>query len=327
MPETQQNEEKSLTLPPKITKEAFLETGSNKYKVLYLIRIILTLLISSVLISFAAHCLLEPNKFTIGGASGIAIMISYATNGKVTQSTMLFAINLPLIVLSFFFVKKKFAILTTTNILMQTMWLIFFERSGFPVIEFPDPGTRIFAAIAGGVCIGTAIALALKVGGSTGGADIIAVMIQKKISASSIAQMIFMVSAVIIASSFFVFREGDDLALNLLPIMLSLFEVYIESKTNDAITNGFQSAIEFRVITDKPDEMSIAVMTELSRGVTSIPATGMYTQEKRAMVICVVSRRQINAFKRIMKKVDPDAFAILSNVSQVVGLGFYQSEQ
>jgi uncharacterized membrane-anchored protein YitT (DUF2179 family) len=53
----------------------------------------------------------------------------------------------------------------------------------------------------------------------------------------------------------------------------------------------------------------------------------MYTKEKRAMVICVVSRRQINAFKRIMKKVDPDAFAILSNVSQVVGLGFYQSEQ
>ena len=82
MPETQQNEEKSLTLPPKITKEAFLETGSNKYKVLYLIRIILTLLISSVLISFAAHCLLEPNKFTVGGASGIAIMISYATKVK-----------------------------------------------------------------------------------------------------------------------------------------------------------------------------------------------------------------------------------------------------
>ena len=202
-----------------------------------------------------------------------------------------------------------------------------FERTNVPVIAFPDPGTRIFAAIASGVCIGAAIALSLKIGGSTGGADIIAVMIQKKFSASSIAQMIFIVSAVIIASSFFVFREGDDLALNLLPIMLSLFESYIESKTNDAITNGFQSAIEFRVITDKPDEMSIAIMTALSRGVTCVPATGMYTKEKRAMVLCVVSRRQINTFKRIMKQVDPDAFAILSNVSQVVGLGFYQSEQ
>jgi uncharacterized membrane-anchored protein YitT (DUF2179 family) len=67
-------------------------------------------------------------------------------------------------------------------------------------------------------------------------------------------------------------------------------------------------------------------MFELGRGVTSIPAVGMYTQEEKSMLVCVISRRQIAAFKRILKTVDPDSFAILSNVSQVVGLGFFSGE-
>ncbi|MBQ8375382.1 MAG: YitT family protein, partial [Clostridia bacterium] len=196
--------------------------------------------------------------------------------------------------------------------------------------------TRIFAAIGAALCFGVAIALAFKIGGSSGGADILAVIIQKKFPAPSIAWMIFAVNAVIIGSSFFVFydpslggagaTEGKVLALNLMPIALSLFESYIESKTNDAVTNGFQSAIEFRIITDKPEEMSLALMTELSRGVTSIPATGMYTKENHAMIVCVINRRQVVALKKVMRKVDPNAFAVMSNVSQVLGLGFYSSE-
>ena len=92
------------------------------------------------------------------------------------------------------------------------------------------------------------------------------------------------------------------------------------------MTNGFQSAIEFRIITDKPEEMSLALMNELSRGVTELPATGMYTKEKRSMLVCVVNRRQVNALRRIMKEIDPSAFAVMSNVSQVLGLGFFASE-
>jgi len=319
-------EKPSSSLPPIITK-AEIEEKSKQRIIFYYIRTALLVLFSSLLVAFASYSLIEPNRFTIGGVAGTAVIISYATNGAIRQSWLVFGINMPLIILSFFFVKRKFAILTTSNILLQSLWLTIFENTNMPVIQFTDTGTSIFAAIGAGVCVGTSIALALKAGGSTGGVDILAVMIQKKYSASSIAQMIFFLSAIVISASFFVFYEPEEtLAMNLLPIFLSLFEAYIESKTNDSITNGFQSAIEFRVITNKPDEMSLALMNELSRGVTAMPATGMYTKENRTMLVCVISRRQINAFKRIMKQIDPDAFAILANVSQVVGLGFYQSE-
>ena len=170
-----------------------------------------------------------------------------ATAGKIQQSIVLFSINLPLVVLSFFFVKKKFALLTTANIALQTLWLVVLENA-FPTlqIEFAENGEKIFAALAGGICIGTAVALAFKIGGSTGGADIVAVLIQKKISAGSIASMLFIMNCVIIGASLFVFYDSEKLlAYNLLPIMMSAFESYIESRTNESMTSGFHSAVEF----------------------------------------------------------------------------------
>lgn len=325
----QQTELAASALPKKITKQdLYAEESSTKGKILYWTKTVLFLLLSSLLISFAAHSLISPNEFTIGGASGIAILLNAASGGKIPQSIVLFGINLPLVTASFFFVKKKFALLSAANIALQTLWLVVLETL-FPEFRlvFIDNGEKIFAAIAGGLCIGSAIALAFKIGGSTGGADIVAVMLQRKFNVSSFAWILFMINCVIIGSSIFVFYESEkSLAYNLLPLMMSAFESYIESKTNDSLTNGFHSAIEFRIITDKPEEMSYALMRELGRGVTAQTATGMYTKETHSMLLCVVSRRQVVSLKRIMKAVDPDSFAVMASVSQVLGLGFYRGE-
>ncbi len=313
-------------LPPKITKDNIDPyKDSKKGTIITWIRAVLFTMLSSLLVSLAAYSLIAPNDFTIGGISGIAILVNHALG--VPQWIILFSVNLPLVVLSFFFVKKRFAILTTLNIALQSLWLLLLELC-FPtfLIKFESNGEKIFAAIAAGICIGTAIALAFKVGGSTGGADIIAVMIQKKFAAGSIAWMLFIINFIIIACSIFVYRVPGNLGLTLLPVMMSAFEAYIESKTNESMTNGFQSAIEFRIITDKPEEMARALMHELSRGVTSLPATGMYTKETHSMLLCVVSRRQVGTLRRIMKTIDPNSFAVMSKVSQVLGLGFYTSE-
>ncbi|MBQ8319244.1 MAG: YitT family protein [Clostridia bacterium] len=300
---------------------------TKKEKTVELIKTVLLLLVSTALFSFAAYCLIEPNQFTIGGIAGIAIMLSYATDGAIPQSGVVFCANLPLIVLAFFFVKKKFAILTCAHIVLQSFWLFLFERLHAPEIVF-DGGTKIFAAIAAGVCLGTALAIVFKLGGSSGGADIIAVVIQKKFPAPSIAWMLFIVSAIVVGASFFVFYDqNQSLALNLLPIMMSLFELYIESKINDSITNGFQSAIEFRIITDKPEEMAAALMQELQRGSTAIPAKGMYTGKEHTMVVCVIGRKQVTTLRKVMRRIDPEAFAVMSSVSQVVGLGFYSGNE
>ena len=321
--------EQERSLPPKITKaDIKKENESKKGKFFYWTKVVFYLLVSSFLSSFSAHALIAPNEFTIGGITGIAILLNVATGGRIQQSLIVFSLNLPLIVFSFFFVKKRFAILTTAHILFQTLWLVVFENI-FPDfrIEFLENGEKIFAALAGGICFGASVALAFKIGGSTGGADIIALMIQKKFSAGSIANVLFIINCVIIGSSLFVFYDSEQaLAYNLLPIMMSAFESYIETRTNESITNGFHSAVEFRIITDKPEALSKAIMHELSRGVTAIPATGMYTQNTRSMLLCVISRRQVTALKQLMKTIYPESFAVTSKVSQVLGLGFYSEE-
>ncbi len=323
-------------LPPKITKSSLsAPSETTKGKILLWIRAVLYTILSSFLISSASYTLITPNGFTIGGASGVAILINIATNYKVPQSIVLLAINLPLVTLSFFIVKKRFAILSALNIGLQSVWMFLWEN--LPVIKdlqitFSDNGNKIFAALAAGICIGTSVALAFKVGGSTGGTDIAAVMIQKKFKASSIAWTIFAINCLIIGASLFVFEptktpeDEIDFGMTLLPIMMAAFETYIESKTNESMLNGFQSAREFRIITDKPEEMAQALMRELSRGVSALPATGMYTKDSHTMLVCVVNRRQVAALQRIIKKVDPDSFAVMSNVSQVLGLGFYTQQ-
>ncbi len=317
--------ERGSALPPKITKENIDPLrGSRKGVVLSWLRGVLYTLLSSLLIAIAAFSLIAPNSFTIGGVSGIAILINAKTG--IPQWSILLGFNLPLVICAYFFVKKRFAVLTTLNILLQSFFLLLLEELPFDfTIPFQDNGEKIFAALAAGICIGVAIALAFKVGGSTGGADILAVIIQKKCAATSIAWMLFIINCVVIASSVFVFK-GETLPLTLLPIMMSAFEAYIESKTNESMTSGFQSAIEFRIITSKPEEMSKALMRELSRGVTSLPATGMYTKAEYSMLLCVVSRRQVATLRRIMKSVDPDSFAVMSKVTQVLGLGFHAGE-
>ncbi|MBQ8291324.1 MAG: YitT family protein [Clostridia bacterium] len=321
-------QEQHNTLPPKITRADIENEQTKKGKVFYWAKVAVVLLLSAFLVAFASYSLIAPNDFTIGGIAGIAILLNVASSGAIPQSIVLFAINFPLVVLSFFFVKKKFAILTAISIFLQSAWLFVIENL-FPnfVIRFDLPAERIFASIAAGLCIGSALALSFNIGGSTGGADIIAVIIQKKVKSSSIAWILFGINCIIIGSSLFVFYDPEvALAYNLLPIMISAFESFVESKTQEAIANGFHSAIEFRVITDKPEEMANALMKELSRGVTMLPATGMYTKEPHPMIMCVVNRRQVPTLKTIIKTIDPDSFAVMSTVSQVLGLGFYSGE-
>lgn len=296
----------------------------KKEKVLYWAKTTAIMLVSTFLVAFAAHALIAPNEFTVGGASGIAILLNAAFGFP--QSITVFCLNFPLVVAGFFFVKKKFAVLSCVHTSLQSLWLLGFENF-FPnfEIKFNTNGEKIFAAIATGLCMGVAVALAFKIGGSTGGMDILAVIIQRKVGATSIAWMLFIVNAVIVGCSVFVF-QGETPALTLLPIMTSAFALYVASKTNEAVTNGFQSAIEFRIITDKPEEMSAALMQELNHGVTAQPAVGMYTKKEHTMLLCVVHRRQVATLKRVIKRVDPHSFAVMGNVSQVLGLGFYSEE-
>ena len=135
--ETQLEAKIGTSLPPKITKENInAHAGSKKQRIIQWIRAVAYTIISAFLVSISTYSLITPNNFTIGGVSGIAILLNVAL--KWDLAVLVFVLNAPLIVLSFFYVKKKFAVLTTLNVLCQSLWLLLIELL-FPdfKIEFP----------------------------------------------------------------------------------------------------------------------------------------------------------------------------------------------
>ena len=170
----------------------------------------LAILLSGVLRAISVHCFIIPNNFAPGGVTGIATMLQKATGWN--SGIFMFAINLPLLVGAFFLINKRFAITTFIGILLQSGFLMLLEYWKMP--QYAD--SAILAAIAGGVVGGAGIGLMLKIGGSSGGTDVIATFIYKHFSFTNVSWFIFIIDSVVVFVSFFVYNNA------LTPVLLAL---------------------------------------------------------------------------------------------------------
>ncbi|MCI9518406.1 MAG: YitT family protein [Clostridia bacterium] len=269
----------------------------------------LAILLSGVLRAISVHCFIIPNNFAPGGVTGIATMLQKATGWN--SGIFMFAINLPLLVGAFFLINKRFAITTFIGILLQSGFLMLLEYWKMP--QYAD--SAILAAIAGGVVGGAGIGLMLKIGGSSGGTDVIATFIYKHFSFTNVSWFIFILDSVVVFVSFFVYNNA------LTPVLLALVEMFCSAKANETILYGFKTALKFEIITSSPEELSKELMQKLHRGVTAIKAKGMYTGSDKTMLVCIVRRRQVSAFQKILAKY-PDTFGYISTTNEVMGRGF-----
>lgn len=269
------------------------------------------ILLASILRTFSVHSFIVANNFAPGGVTGVASMLQYAIGWN--SGIFLFAINIPLVIMAFFLINREFAVKTAIVIVLTSGLLLLFEYLKIPV--YADPQNAVLAAIAAGLLGGASLAAVLKFGGSTGGTDILAMIIQKKHVDTNIAWFIFMLDGIVVLASFFVY------GMNLTPVLLAFTEMFVSAKTCDLIMRGLKSAQKFEIITDSPEELSKEIIQRLGRGVTMLPAVGMYSHEDKALLVCIVRRRQITEFRKILKNY-PDSFAYITATNEVMGRGF-----
>ncbi len=267
-------------------------------------------LIAGFIRSICVEVFTLPYNFAPGGATGIAAMVEYKTGFKAGWSILI--VNAPLLIFAFICISKRFAITSGSSIAFSSVAMIIMDKYDFPVYENGEP---VLAALAAGVLGGIALAMMLKVGGSTGGTDIVAVAIQRKFSATHVAWFIYGLDAIIVFVSAFIYKDG------LTPVLMSLTEMFCLSMMSDVITSGFKTALKFEIVTKEPDKLSAELIDKLGRGVTCVPVRGMYSHDEKSMLICVIRKRQLSDFNAILKKY-PDTFAYVSNTSEVMGLGF-----
>ena len=184
----------------------------------------------------------------------------------------------------------------------------FFEWFRYPVIE-----NTLLAAIFSGVVSGVGFGMLFRVDACSGGTDVV-VMAAKKRWGVDVGAMSFYINIVILLGSFAV--------VTLEQMLLGAFLLYIETMVIDNVVRSFHRRTQILVISARHREIAGFIMTELERSATLIPATGAYRGASVEMLLVVLPRRQVPPLKRFIASVDPSAFVILSEVSEVVGEGF-----
>ncbi len=270
------------------------------------------IVLGTLIMGFAFSVFLEPNNISTGGFSALAMVVNtlfenFGIKGIPTSAIYL-VLNIGLYAFALKTLGKKFAIKALVGILSFSLGMQIFN-----MIDFGITYELFVSAIFGGAIMGVGVGLVVRFGGSTGGSDMIACIIKSKKPNASLGSFIIVVDLVIIALTLFVFENGFEL----LPYTITalLFCMFITDFVND----GYKEVRAFNIITTKPEEISKAVMEQLSRGCSCTTAKGMHSNTEKTIVICLVSKFQVGQLKSIIKEVDPVAFVYLTKVSEVMG--------
>ncbi len=287
-------------------------SDSKKKKIQHIAFAYAAIILGTGLMAIAYQCIYDPINLVTGGFTGLGIILkSYTQNvwaGGIPLWFTNLVLNIPVFILSYIMLGKKFVGRTLFATVMLSAWLYI-----IPSIDMTH-GDFILAAVFGGIFSGIGTGLVLRGSATTGGTDMVAALLQKGIKHRSIAQIMQFVDGAIVLIGLFVF--------GLRPSLYAVISIYIVTKVSDAILEGFKYSKAAYIITDKYDDVAKRLMSDLDRGVTGLDAKGMYTGDKKCVLYCVVSKKQIVAVKEIVAEIDPSAFVIVSDVREVFGEGF-----
>lgn len=310
----------------------------KKYTLIYVAFILL-----SLIRSISTYVFIVPNAFAPGGFGGIASIVYNIVKqynvklaeGVFNPAVTVFVLNIPLLIVAFFKLNKRFAFNTAFCVLLYSGFMGLFSAVKVPVFEGEmTSGVVIIAALVGGVLAGISLGFMLMINTSLGGTDIIAKLAYKKNPNINVQWQIFVFDSVVVLFSGLIGaintkgKNANEIFVAVSsPIFYSFITLYVTSKVADLITNGLGSSYVFNIITEKADEVGEAIVAQLKRGGTIIDGKGIYTQYNRMILICVVKKRQTSLLKKIVATIDPEAFMYITKTSEVSGYGFRSQAQ
>ena len=268
-------------------------------------------LVGAMLTATGLNLFLIPANVYSSGFAGIAQLLSSVltqyTPITISTGILLFLLNVPVTILGWLKVGKSFTVYSFISVAATTFFLEI-----IPV--YPLSKDILLNAVFGGVILAVGVGFTLKWGASTGGVDIIA-MILSRMKDKPVGTYIFALNAVIIIMAGLLY--GWEKAL------YTLVTLYVTTRIIDTIHTRHEK-LTAMIITNKGDELTKAIHEKLVRGITSIPAKGSYTKEQKEMLIIVITRYELFDLERIIRTVDPKAF---TNIVETAGIfGFFRKD-
>ena len=271
---------------------------------------------------------LIPNNMIGGGVTGLGSIVQYATNGVIKIGYTYFVVNAGLLVAALFTLGRSFGAKSIYAILLTSV-LLNAAQGIFPeqiIQTLALDNGKLMCTIMGGIMVGIGIGLSMSQGGSTGGTDIIALIVNKYRNVSP-GRMILILDAVIILSSLVVPSYMADGTLMSWPdkittVVYGFILITIVSTVLDLYLTGSRQSVQIFVLSPKFAEIADAITNELHRGVTVFNGKGWYTKHDTEVVMVITRKADLNVFLKCINSIDPNAFISVSSVTGVYGQGF-----
>ena len=251
---------------------------------------------------------LIPAKITGGGVSGIATLIFYATG--IPMGIPYLIINSVLLIIAFRIMGSRFVFRTIYSVLILSLFYSLLQL----VFKHGIVEDTFMASVIGGILGGVGVGIVLSQGGSTGGTDIIALIVNKYRNISP-GRMILYLDVLIISSSYLIFHSIEKTVYGYVTMAITAYTI-------DLVFAGSKQSYQIFIISKKSDEIAERIATDVGRGVTILEGEGWYTREKQKVLLIMVRKTDAGNIFRIIKQVDKEAFFSMAPVMGVYGQGF-----
>ena len=262
----------------------------------------------NAILAFTVAAFIVPNGIIMGGATGIGLAISHYL--PVSLSTIIFALNAVLFVVGALVLGKKFAVATIASTFIYPTFLSVMQK--IPGIDSLTDNV-LLSTLYAGLLVGLGIGLIVRVGSSTGGTDIVALVFNKWFHLP-VAALLYVVDFLILGSQIF-FSDTEQIMYGILALMM--YTVIL----NKVMLMG-QSQIQLFIISDSYDEIRQRMLEELDAGVTMLHIETGYGKENKKGVLCVIPNRKLYSVKEMIHEIDEKAFITITQINEVRGRGF-----
>ena len=285
-----------------ITKEKLF---SKKWFIAYSLIVVGTFIMAAGFVFF-----ITPYKIVPGGVYGISIVLHHMFGTPVGLVALAF--DIPLTILGVRILGPRFGIKTVVGFVLTAVFvdLLTWIYGESPLVE----GDPLLSSIFGGVLVGLGLGLIFKSKATSGGSDIVA-MIISKYTKLPLGQLMIAVDSVIVLVGLVAFHDWK------IPLY-SLIVIFITGRVIDLVLQGVSYDKTLFIISSKPQELRDKIINDLNRGGTFIPGRGMYNNQERTLIYTVVNRREMAMLQEFVHQVDPEAFMTVINANEILGNGF-----
>ena len=265
------------------------------------------IIIAAFLSAVALYTFVNPANFAPSGVDGISMMVQKLTD--INMGYVSLAINVPLLIVAWFFISKKYVVYTSLFTVVSSVAMIVMEKIN--MYEYMTENHVWIAVFASGIMLGARTAIMIRIGGSTGGVDIIACIVQKKKPYMNIETLISIFCYVTIAISFFVYGNIES-------VIMSVIQMLIFNLAMNSVLKTTRNAVEVRIITSNPEQFREDIIFNLKHGATVMDCQGMFTGENKKMIVTLINIHQMDDLIKLSRKY-PNSFVYFSEVNGVWG--------